>query len=405
MKPALPSLAVVLLIYAAFVSLGLPDGILGAAWPQMRAQFSLELNDNWLMLTLGTCGGLLSSFLSGLALRRLGVRSVLLLTTFLTATVVLSFALSPSFALISGLSFFLGLGNGAIDAGLNNFVANNLSSQHMNWLHAFWGVGISLGTLTVSGVLALGSSWRVAYLVVGLLQLTLGVAFLLGFREPAATTVHAEQQRAHPAFSDTLALPAAWASMALFFAYCGLECGIGLWISSVLHDGRGWTTEASGLMVTLYWSSLTVGRFLIGFVSQRTTAARLVRAALTATLFGTSLIALSSLISGSPLAGLCTALGLLTTGLSLAPVFPTLMHDTPRSVGRAHALNLIGFQSGTGSLGYTLLPILMGTLMRRYSTEWLGPMVFLLALALHALLAVRERFATGDGAVRLSQSV
>jgi fucose permease len=158
-------------------------------------------------------------------------------------------------------------------------------------------------------------------------------------------------------------------------------------------------------MVTLYWSSLTVGRFLIGFVSQRTTAARLVRAALTATLFGTSLIALSSLISGSPLAGLCTALGLLTTGLSLAPVFPTLMHDTPRSVGRAHALNLIGFQSGTGSLGYTLLPILMGTLMRRYSTEWLGPMVFLLALALHALLAVRERFATGDGAVRLSQSV
>jgi fucose permease len=393
MKPHAPSLAVVLLIYAAFVSLGLPDGILGAAWPQMRAQFSLQLNGNWPMLTLGTCGGLLSSFLSGLALRRLGVRSVLLLTTFLTGTAVLSFALSPAFALISALSFFLGLGNGAIDAGLNNFVANNLSSRHMNWLHACWGVGISLGTLTVSGVLAVGSTWRVAYLVVGLLQLGLGTAFLFGFRElPAAKTPHPDERRAHPAFGATFALPVAWASMALFFAYCGLESGIGLWLASLLHDGRGWTTETSGLMVSLYWSSLTVGRFLIGTISQRTTATRLVRAALLGTLIGTSLIALSSLVSGrSALAGTCTALGLLITGFSLSPLYPMLMHDTPRRVGPAHALNLIGFQSASGSLGYTTLPILMGTLMRRYSTEWLGAMVLVLALVLHALFAARER--------------
>ncbi len=388
------SIFVLLLIYAAFVSLGLPDGIIGAAWPQMRAHFGVELNDNWPMLTLATSGGLVSSFFSGLALRRLGVSKVLVLTAFLTAFVILGYALSGTFAAMIGLAFFHGLGNGAIDAGLNNFVANNLSSRHMNWLHAFWGVGISLGTLIVSGVLALDATWRSAYLVVGLLQLTLGVAFLLSRRVlPESSTPAAEQRGEHPAFLATLGLPAAWASMASFFVYCGLEYGTGLWIASALHDGRGWSMQAAGLMVTLYWSSLTVGRFLIGTVSQRTTPIRIVRGAVLGVAGGSSLIALSSLIAGTSTAGLLTAIGLLLTGLGLSPIFPMLMHDTPRCVGQGHALNLIGFQTGAGSLGFTILPIVMGTLMRTYSTEWLGSMLFALAMILFGLVVVREGYA------------
>ncbi|MGC4089982.1 MAG: MFS transporter [Polyangiaceae bacterium] len=391
-KPHSLGIAVVLLIYAAFLSLGLPDGILGAAWPQIRAEFSARLNDNWRILMLGTCGGLLSSTLSGPLLRRLGIRNVLLLTTFLTAAVVLGLASAPSLAVVSVLGFFLGLGNGAIDAGLNNFVANNLSSRHMNWLHAFWGVGISLGTLSVSGILAAGGSWRVAYALVGVLQLGLGVAFLLGLRGlPAASSAPSASRSGQPSLGSTLAKPVAWASLASFFAYCGLESGIGVWISSVLHDGRGWSMQASSLMVSVYWSSLTVGRFLVGAVSTRTSPMRLVRAALLGVLAGTSLIAASSLVRAQVgLAGVLSALGLLVTGLSLAPIFPMLMHDTPRCVGRGHALNLIGIQSGSGGLGYALLPVLMGALMRRYSTEWLGFMVTALALALLALLALRE---------------
>jgi MFS family permease len=398
-SPKSPTLVVLLLLYAAFVSLGLPDGILGAAWPAMRAGFGAPLNGNWPLLTLATCGGTLSSFLSGLLLRRLGVRRVLLFTTFLTGSVILGYAASPTLAVLTGLAFFLGLGNGAIDAGLNHFAANHLSTRHMNWLHASWGVGMSLGSLMISGVLAAQGSWRFAYLIVGLLQLSLGVAFLLGF--PAllslGTAPEAKGPAAHPGFSSTFALPAAWASMASFFTYCGLECATGLWIASALHDGRQWSMQASSLMATVYWGSLTIGRFLIGTISQRTTPIRLIRGSLVFAIAGTSLVALSSALTSRPtVAGLMTATGLLITGFGLSPIFPMLMHDTPRCVGKGHALNLIGFQAAVGNLGYTLIPIAVGTLMGLYSTEWLGPMLFGLAIALLALVAVRERYAVAE---------
>jgi fucose permease len=395
-KAASLSVLVLLLIYAAFTSLGLPDGILGAAWPQMRAEFGVNLNDNWGILTFGTCGGLLSSFLSGVALRHLGVSRVLIVTTFLTSIVILGYALGSSLAVLTGLAFFLGRGNGAVDAGLNHFVASNLSSRHMNWLHAFWGVGISLGTLIVSGVLAIDGTWRSAYLVVGALQLCLAIAFSFGLRSLStmqATEEPGSERSEAPAFLRTLALPASWASMASFFVYCGIECGTGLWIASVLHDGRGWSMQAAGLMVTLFWSSLTVGRFLMGVISQKTTPLSIVRIATLGVIFGTSLIAASSAVGGSnATAGVLTASGLLLTGFGLSPIFPMLMHDTPRSVGKGHALNLIGFQSGSGQLGYTLVPIGIGTLLRNYSTEWLGSLLTGLAVILFALVLVRQRF-------------
>jgi fucose permease len=399
-----PPLGVLLLIYAAFISLGLPDGILGAAWPQMRAGFGVALNGNWPMLALGMAGGMVSSFFSGLILRRLGVGRVLILTTILTASVILGYACSPGFAGIVVLSFFLGLGNGAVDAGLNNFVASNLSSRHMNWLHAFWGVGVSLGTLIISVVFAFGGTWRIAYLIIGPVQLALGVAFVLHLPslQRTSTTTRESPRIEQPAFLSTFRLPSAWASMALFFAYSGLEFGTGVWIASFLHDGRGWAMQSAGLMVSLYWGSMMVGRFLIGTISHRTTPLRIVRGATLGVVAGTGLIAVSSLMVGWPQgAGWVTAGGLLVTGLSLAPIFPMLMHDTPRCVGPGHAANLIGIQSALANLGMTVLPALLGTIMRFGGTEWLGPMLAGLALTQVSLLAVRERFTgvpdTGPG--------
>ncbi len=395
------------LIYAAFVSLGLPDGVLGAAWPQMRVHFGVALNENWPMLALGTCGAVLSSFFSGVVLRALGVGRVLLFTTLLTAIVLLAYAASPAFTWIITLTFFLGLGNGAVDAGLNGFVASRFSSRHMNWLHAFWGVGASLGTLIVSSVLGLNGTWRAGYVVVGLLQLSLALAFAWGrdalATEPSSTRSNRAAPRTSPSNSNadagsesptvtaTLALPAARVSLVLFFVYCGLESGTGLWIASALHDGRGWTLQSAGLMATLYWSSLTVGRFLTGTVSTRTTPIRIVRAAVVGGLAGTTLFAVSSVIPPQTAwSGVVTAFGLLQTGFSLSPIYPMLTHDTPRSVGQAHALNLIGLQTGSGNLGYTILPILLGTLMRIYSTEWLGSLVAGLAVVMVLLVRVRE---------------
>jgi fucose permease len=382
-----------LLIYVAFVSLGLPDGLLGAAWPQMRADFSAALNANAPILFLATLGGMTSGFLSGWILRRLGVGRVLVLNTFLTSFAILGFAFSPGLASLAVLSFFLGLGNGAIDAGLNNFVANHLSSRHMNWLHAFWGVGVSLGTLVISGIFAANGSWRTAYQIIGLFQAALGVAFLLNLsslQSPGDAQTPGRTEP-HPPFLATLALPAAWASLALFFAYCGVEFGTGIWIASLLHDGRGWSMESAGLMVSLYWCSLTAGRFLIGTISNRTTPLRIVRWALFGAIAGTSLIALSSLSSlPTGAAGSITGLGLLVTGLSLAPIFPMLMHDTPRLVGRDHAMNLMGFQSAIANLGVAAMPSAIGVVLRWQSTEALGPLLLTIALTMAGLLALRE---------------
>lgn len=392
---------VLLLVYAAFISMGLPDGILGTAWPQMRAELGLGLSDNWRILAAGTSGSALSSFSSGLALRRWGVARVLSFTTFITAFSILGYAHSATFALITALAFLLGLGNGAIDAGLNGFVASNLSSRHMNWLHAFWGVGVSLGTLIISGMLAAGGTWRSAYLVVGGVQLTLAVAFvsqrgLLARAAPGDSRLGLPE---HPPWGGTLRLPAAWASIGVFFVYCGLECSAGLWIASLLHDGRGWTTSSAGLVATLFWASLTVGRFLIGAVSQRLRAIQVVRAATFGAIAGSLLITASSLIGQrQAAAGALTAAGVLLIGGSLAPMYPMLMHDTVRCVGSGHAKNLIGFQGGFGQLGFTLLPAAVGALLQSQSTEWLGALLAGLAVTLLALLALRERFAgaTGD---------
>lgn len=382
-----------LLIYAAFVSLGLPDGLLGAAWPQMRTDFGAALNANAPILFLATLGGMTSGFLSGWILRRLGVGRVLVLNTFLTSFAILGFAFSPGLPPLAVLAFFLGLGNGAIDAGLNNFVANHLSSRHMNWLHAFWGVGVSLGTLVISGIFAANGSWRTAYRIIGLLQCLLAVAFVLN-RSSLQSPVDpraASRPEPHPPFLATLALPSTWVSLALFFAYCGVEFGTGIWIASLLHDGRGWSMESSSLMVSLYWGSLTVGRFLIGTISNRTTPLRIVRFALIGAIAGTSLIAVSSLGSlPRGLAGSLTGLGLLVTGLSLAPVFPMLMHDTPRLVGRDHAMNLMGFQSAIANLGLAAMPSAIGVVLRWQSTEALGPLLLGIALTMAGLLALRE---------------
>lgn len=390
-------LGVLLLVYAAFVSLGLPDGILGAAWPSLRATFGVELNDNWRLLALGTCGSALSNFASGVALRRLGVGRVLVVTTLMTSVVILGYSLGPTFAIITALAFFLGLGNGAVDAGLNHFAASHLSSRHMSWLHAFWGVGVSLGTLTVSAVMASGGSWRRAYLVVGLVQLALALAFISQLRLlPGAPAAPAGLHHAAGGVElrSTLKQPAAWTNMATFFVYCGLECGAGLWIPSVLHDGRGWSTEAAGLMATVYWGSLTVGRFLIGAVAHRFRPARIARAAALGALVGALLLAASSaVVEQAAAASVLTALGLLVTGLSVSPIYPMLMHDTARAAGAGHAVNLIGMQGGSGQLGFTLLPIAIGALLQAYSTEWLGASLSALALLLLALLALRERFA------------
>ena len=386
------------LIYAAYISLGLPDGIMGAAWPQVRAEFGVPLNANWPIYILGLAGGLISSLSAGALMRQISTGRILLFTTLLTGSSVAACGLAPQYFVLILLSFLLGLGNGAVDAALNHHAATHLSSRHMNWLHGFWGVGVSTGTLIVAGVNALGGSWRVACLSVATVQGLLALIFLTtqsSWAEPASgiqgsTTNIPVPER--PRNAQTFRLPAAWVSMGAFFLYCSVEFGTGVWTTSLLEEGRGWHADRAVLFVTLFWGSLTVGRFLVGTVSNRLGPQRILRLALTGVLLGTALISLSSLCGRGNLGGVISAAGLLFTGLSLAPIYPTLMHDTPACVGRGHSMNLIGFQAAAANIGLTCMPGLMGTLMRSTTVELLGILLFIPTCALAALIGLREKY-------------
>ncbi len=389
------------LIYTAFVSLGLPDGIMGTAWPQIRADFGAPLNANWPIYVVGMAGGLLSSFSAGALMRRMGTGHILLATTLLSCASMAGCALSPTLGLIVGIAFLIGLSNGAVDAALNHHAATHLSSRHMNWLHGFWGVGVSLGTLIISSVCALGGDWRTACLCVAGLQALLSLFFLANqpaWEAPAegiheTTTEPSPAER--PATAATLRLPTAWVNMGAFFLYCSVEFGTGVWTTSLLQEGRGWPADRAALFVTFFWGSLTVGRFLTGTFSNAIGSRRILRGALAGVLTGTLLIALSSLCGRGSLGGIVTAAGLLTTGLCLAPLYPTLMHDTPALVGRGHSMNLIGFQAAAANIGLTCTPGLMGTLMRQSSVEWLGLLLFVPACGLLGLVLLRERLRLG----------
>jgi fucose permease len=391
-------LLLLLLTYAAYISLGLPDGLMGAAWPQMRSDLGVSLNANWPIYISGLMGGLLSGIFAGAILCRISVGQLLLLTTVITSASIAGCGLCPWYWPIVGIGFLLGLGNSAIDVGLNHFVATHFTSRHMNWLHACWGVGVSTGTLIISGVANLGSSWRTACLLIASLQGLLALTFLFSqklWNSPPTLASPEGQTRIDndtPAPTlQSLRQPISWISLGCFFLYCGVEFSSGVWTTSLLQSGRGWHADRAALMVTLYWASLTVGRFMIGIISNRLRPIRILRLAISGAIVGTLLISLSSVVSHTLSSGLLTAAGLLLMGFSLAPIYPTMMHDTPACVGRSHAVNLIGLQAAAANVGLTMVPGILGTFMKHSSLEYLGPCLVFMACALLFMVHLREK--------------
>lgn len=241
------------LAYAAFISLGLPDGLTGVAWPSIRATFGLPLDALGALITTGTVGYLASSFSSGRILVRLGVGRLLALSCLATAVSLLGYGSAPLWAVMVGLGLLAGLGGGAIDAGLNTYAAENFSPRTVNWLHASFGLGAAIGPLLMSGVIGAGQSWRLGYLLVGVAQALLASCFA---RTRNEWRVHADGQHTAPAASagllGTLALPSAWLSMLLFFLYTGLEITAGQWLYSLLTEARGVAPVVAGIWVSVY---------------------------------------------------------------------------------------------------------------------------------------------------------
>ena len=381
-----PGLLLLSLAYVGFVSLGLPDGLLSVAWPSIRTSFHLPLNALGPLLVLFTTGYLLSSFSSGRLLARLNVGTLLALSCLATAVSLLGYALAPRWEVMVAFGGLAGLGAGAIDAGLNTYVATHYNARTLNWLHACYGIGAASGPVIMAHVMDANLSWQWGYGLVGVGQLGLAGCLSVTRQQwsqpPSRSTVAKRPQMASSL--HTLQLPMVWLSVTAFFMYTGLEAATGIWVYSLFTEARAIPDMTAGMWVSAYWGGLTLGRLASGIIIGFVSVPLLLRLCIVGMALGATLIWLDFTV-------LLSALGLLVIGVSAAPVFPLLIATTPERLGAAHTANGIGFQVAAAVLGQALLPSLIGVLAHVLGLEIVGPVLLTAALLLlviyEALLA------------------
>lgn len=382
-------LVLLTIIYLAFVSLGLPDGVLGLAWPAMRISLAQPLEALGVVtLILATCSAL-SGFISGRVLARFGTGPVTFASALMTGLSLLALAHVPNFPLVVVLAFPLGLGAGSVDAGLNHFVAEHYSSKHMNWLHACWGVGAALGPVIMGAALTSAGGWSRGYLLLGVCQLSLATVLLLslGLWKRQGPARHDPEKVAAGGRPGTPTWAPVLAAF-LFTVYVGVEMGAGLWVPSLLIEGRGFDAGTAAKAVTLYYGCIMAGRVLAGFVSNRLGNRRLVRLGIAVSLAGIVLL----LVPGTPVLAMT---GLALLGLGCAPVYPGLMHETPRRFDPVTARKVIGWQVGAACLGGALMPAGFGLLAAHVGLEAIFPTIGGFAALLLVLVVRLDQVTSG----------
>ena len=361
------------LIYLAFVSLGLPDSLLGAAWPVMRVEMELPSYLAGVISMLISAGTIVSSLLSERLTKKLGTRTVTVASVFLTAAALLGFSLSHSFIPLCLLTVPYGLGAGAIDAALNNYVALHYSSRHMSWLHCFWGVGTIISPYIMSYALT-HASWNTGYLITSVLQGAIGLILLLTlgvWKKCATESKGAEAKREVLGLKRTLMIPGVPFILIAFFAYCSAEAIAMLWSASYLVDFKGMAEPLAASLSSLFFIGITVGRFINGFLTTRLSDGALIR-------LGTGISMLGTVLMLLPIEGyVLSFIGLLLIGLGFAPIYPSIIHSAPLTFGKENSEAIIGVQMASAYLGTTLMPPLFG-LISEISTIRLFP-VFILA--------------------------
>jgi fucose permease len=376
-------LALIGLAYLSFVSLGLPDGLNGVAWPSIRAYFNLPLDALGALLVMFTLGYLASSFSSGRLLSLMSVGTLLTLSCLATSASLIGYAIAPSWWIMLAVGTIAGLGAGAIDAGLNTFAATQFSARMVNWLHACYGIGAATGPVIMTSVLAARRPWQLGYAIVGGWQLLLALCFVATRRKwpaPGADLSDRSISLSKNGASTlgTLRLPVVQLSAAVFFVYTGIEAAAGTWAFSLFTESRAVRVMTAGTWVSIYWGALTVGRIVSGFVVGFVPAHRLLRFCIIGIAMGATLIWLGG-ASALSFAGL----GLM--GLASAPVFPSLIATTPMRLGEAHTANGVGFQIAAAVLGQSLLPALVGLIAGKLGLEMVGPSLLLAAVVLAGL--------------------
>jgi len=377
-------LLILFLIYAAFIALGMPDGILGVAWPSMRKTFNIPIDAIGPAMITGTIGYLISSFFSGRLISKLSISGLLTLSCALTGISLIADCFVPAWIWYVAIGLLAGFGAGGIDAGLNTYVAANLSERQMHWLHASYGIGITAGLFIMTWGLQIFSTWKAGFLAVGAIQLFLCAAFALSmpsWKQHDLNNIKPEEKKLtdyDTPVLQTLTHAPALSGMLLFFIYTGAEASLGFWAYTVLTEARGIAPAPAGIMAGSFYAVFMAGRMLSGIYAKHLKPDTIVFFSLFLALLGSVLLWLNI----NPAVSLA---GMITAGFAIAPVFPALVSGTKSRVGSHHAGNSIGMQMSSASLGMAFIPALIGVLADKYSPEIITaciPALFLGAIAL-----------------------
>lgn len=376
------------IIYLAFISLGLPDALLGVAWPMIRQEWIMRLDAAGMISIVVTVGTISSSLLSGRLIRRFGEGKITFLSGLMTGTALLGFANAPSYIWFVMLALPLGFGAGSVDTALNHYVALHFKAHHMNWLHSFWGVGATSGPILMSIILKQTGSWRMGYQSVAMIQLGLAAILLISLplwkKHAEMTSKHSESDEQVTGrllgVLEVLKIKGVPYALLVFMTYCAVEFSVGLWGSSYLVLMKGISLEIAAKWVAFYYGGITVGRLIAGFLSFKLSNKQMILSGVIIAFLGAVLLILdlnNSLVM--------TAFVLL--GLGFAPIFPAMTHETPIRFGRINAQSIIGFQMASAYIGIAVFPPLLGLIM-----ELTGMMMFPMFILLCAVLLLLFTF-------------
>lgn len=373
-----------IIIYIAFISLGLPDSILGSAWPSMYGELNVPVSYAGIVSMIIAGGTIVSSLYSEKFIRKLGTGVLTCVSVAMTAVALLGFSFTNSFWQLCLWAIPYGLGAGSVDAALNNFVALHYKAKHMNWLHSFWGVGATLGPYIMGLCLTNGLRWNSGYWTIGIIQTVLVAGLLFSLPlwkgKQEAGGVEAEKTKSLT-LRETTKLPGAKAILIAFFSYCALESTTGLWASSYMVLYKGVNAETAAKWASLFYLGITIGRFFSGFIADKLGNKTMVR-------IGQGTAGLGTLLLLLPMGDILALIGLILIGLGCAPIYPSLLHETPNNFGADKSSSIMGMQMACAYVGTTFISPIFG-FVAEYISISLYPIYLMLFVILMFVMVER----------------
>ena len=373
-------------IYLSFISLGLPDALLGAAWPTIYEELGAPVSYAGIVSMIIAAGTVLSSLMSDRLTRKLGTGRITAISVAITAAALLGFSVSRSFWQLCLWAIPYGLGAGSVDASINNYVALHYTSRHMSWLHCMWGLGAAAGPYIMGYALTTGQAWSLGYRSVGILQIALTMILFLSLplgknSSHAEAAAAPEEETPSLSLPQILKIPGVKEGMISFFCYCALEQTAGLWASSYLVLHQGIASETAALFASLFFIGITTGRAFSGFLTMKLNDSQMVRLGQGITAIGIAAMLL-------PAGGALSLLGLILVGLGCAPIYPCMLHSTPTHFGAERSQAIIGGQMASAYVGTCLMPSFFGLIANHISIALL-PAYLLLLLVFMAVMHQR----------------